>query len=213
LLLYFLAVQGAAQIAGPYFTPYMLGPMHLSYAAYVMLIGISFAAKAISLPALGRFAHRFGARRLLWFGGLGIVPVSGLWLISNSFAFLVFVQVIAGATWAAYELAVLLLCFETIRADERTSVLTSFNLAHAAATASGSLLGGALLALGGKTPQAYLCLFALSSLARGLTVVALMRLRKMPDAVATAETPHIVPGGFSPQTVGSRPIADQAKAA
>ncbi len=176
LLIYFLTVQAAAQIAGPYFTSYMLGPMQLSYASYVTLIAVCFAAKAISLPALGAAADRLGARRLLWLGGLGIVPISGLWVISNSFPYLFAVQVLSGVTWAAYELAMLLLFFETIRPEERTSILTTFNFANALATAAGSLLGGGILAFFGKTQSIYLLLFALSSMARMLTLIGLMRV-------------------------------------
>lgn len=176
LLMYLLGVQAAAQIAGPYFTPYMLGPMNLPYATYVTLIAVSFAAKAMALPALGELARRFGSRRLLWIGGVGIVPISGLWLISNSFPFLVFVQVLAGITWAAYELAMFLLFFEAIRPDERTSMLTNFNFANSVATAAGSLLGGGILAFYGKQPEIYLLLFAMSSAARGLTLFALWRV-------------------------------------
>jgi len=176
LLVYLLSVQTAAQIAGPYFTSYMLGPMQLTYASYVTLIAISFAAKAIALPALGRFAQCFGTHQLLWLGGLGIVPISGLWVISNAFPFLVFVQILAGVTWAAYELAMCLLFFEAIRPEERTSILTTFNFANAVATATGSLLGAALLALFGKHQQTYLVLFALSASARALTLLALARV-------------------------------------
>ncbi len=70
----------------------------------------------------------------------------------------------------------LLLFFETIEPDERTSVMTTFNLANALATAAGALLGGGLLAVCGKTQQIYLLLFALSSAARALTLIALVQV-------------------------------------
>jgi MFS family permease len=186
LLVYLLAVQAAAQLAGPYFTPYMLGPMGLSYVQYVTLIAVSFAAKAVALPALGSLAERCGTRRLLWLGGIGIVPISALWLVSDSFAFLIGVQVLAGTTWAAYELAMFLLFFETIRPAERTSMLTNFNFAHSLATALGSLAGGALLLVLGKHSQTYLLLFALSSAARALTLVG---LRHVPSGRAARHVP------------------------
>lgn len=189
LLLYLLSVQAAAQIAGPYFTSYMLGSLQMSYASYVTLIAVSFAAKALSLPAFGRLAHSFGTRKLLWLGGLGIVPVSGLWLISNSFAFLLAVQVVAGITWAAYELAMFLLFFESIRPDERTSVLTTFNFANSMATVAGSLLGGALLAFCGKHEQTYLLLFGLSSAARALTLIALARVPDFSRSTDSSSAP------------------------
>jgi MFS family permease len=176
----------------------MLSSLKMSYASYVTLIGISFAAKAISLPACGAIAARYGTQKLLWVGGLGIVPISGLWLISNDFAFLVVVQTLAGMTWAAYELAMLLSFFETIRPEERTSVLTWFNLAHSLATAAGSLLGAFLLYWLAKTPQAYLLLFALSSAGRAMAVAGLWRIGR-----ASTER------GEADRQVQPRSLADQ----
>ena len=176
LLIYLLSVQAAAQIAGPYFTPFMLKQLKFSYIDYVLLIGVSFAAKVVALPALGQFARRAGARRLLWIGGVTIVPCSGLWIVSQSFPYLVAVQILAGLAWAAYELAMFLLFFESIPEAERTSVLTTFNLGNALATVLGSLLGGLLLRLGDKTLATYLAIFGLSSAARLATMVFLSRV-------------------------------------
>jgi MFS family permease len=193
LLVYLLSVQAAAQIAGPYFTPFMLRSLKMSYVSYVTLIAISFAAKAIALPAIGMLARRYGTRTLLWLGGVGIVPISGLWLISNSFPFLCVVQLLAGITWAAYELAMFLLFFETIRPAERTGMLTNFNFAHSLATAAGSLLGGALLWQLGKHAETYLLLFALSSVARALSLVMLWRVPAAPRAeLLPAATANVV---------------------
>src|SRR5262249_19142976 len=129
LLLYFLAVQVAVQISGPYFSPFMLGQLRISYLDYVGLLATSFIAKIVTLPACGRFATRFGVRTLLWIGGIGIMPCSGLWLYAQDYWQLVTVQFIAGAVWAAYELAMFLLFFEAAPREERTSILTLFNLA------------------------------------------------------------------------------------
>jgi MFS family permease len=176
LLVYLLSVQAAAQIAGPYFTPYMLRSLHFSYLTYVALISLSYIGKAAALPALGRLAVRFGTRKLLWLGGVGIVPISAMWLVSNSFAFLMLVQLLAGVAWAAYELAMFLLFIEAICPEERTSMLTNFNFANSLATVGGSLLGGALLLGLGKQPETYLLIFALSSVARAMTLVVLWRV-------------------------------------
>ena len=201
LLFYLLSVQAAAQIAGPYFTPYMLCSLELSYASYVSLIAVSFAAKAITLPALGVLARRFGTRKLLWFGGMGIVPISALWLVSDSLPYLMAVQVLAGITWAAYELAMFLLFLETIGPEERTGMLTNFNFAHSAATAGGSLLGGAVLFAVGKQPETYLLLFAVSSAARALSLILLWR-------VPPAGRPELL--GAATANVSVRPVPSRA---
>jgi MFS family permease len=173
LLLYFLAVQVAVQISGPYFSPFMLGQLKISYLDYVGLLATSFVAKIVMLPACGRFATRFGVRRLLWIGGVGIMPCSGLWLYADAYWQLVAVQFFAGAVWAAYELAMFLLFFEAAPRGERTSILTLFNLGNAVALVIGALAGGAILKLLGESREAYLVLFAVSSFARAATLVCL----------------------------------------
>jgi MFS family permease len=182
LLIYLLAVQVAVQISGPYFTPFLLKQIKVSYATFVVLVGTSFVGKILALPLWGQLARRAGARRLLWLGGLGIMPVAGLWLCSTSFYWLLFVQLIAGIVWAAYELAMFLMFFENIRLEERTSVLTTYNFGNALATFCGSMLGGSLLLVLGEHKATYLALFAISTLARVTTVVLLARVSSREEA-------------------------------
>jgi MFS family permease len=180
LLAYMLMVQTATHLAAPYFTPFMLKQLHLPYLSYVLLLAVAFIAKIAMLPAAGRLAHRLGARRLLWIGGAGIVPLAVLWNLSTSFPYLMAVQILAGVAWGCYELATFLLLFEAIPDAERTSVLTTFNLVNAAAVACGSLLGGWLLSELGGDRSAYLVLFAVSSAARALTLPMLTRVADAP---------------------------------
>ncbi|HXY36287.1 MAG TPA: MFS transporter [Planctomycetaceae bacterium] len=165
-LLYLSLVQAAAYFAGPYFAPYMLCILKLSYGEYVILISAAYVARVIALPLWGGVAARFGTRRLLWIGGLGIVPSAGAWLISDRFSYLVVVQLLSGAVWAAYELAVFLIGVNSVRAEERTSVLTVFNLATTTGMVAGSILGGAMLIVLGESREVYYLLFAGSSLLR-----------------------------------------------
>jgi MFS family permease len=154
----------------------MLGPLGLSYAQYVLLVATAFGAKVVALPAMGALAHRFGARRMLAWGGVAIIPLSSFWIVSENFYYLMCVQLVGGVAWAAYELAMFLLFFETMPTEERTSLLTTFNLAHAVATATGSLVGGAILYSWGPHKNVYLALFALSAICRavGLLVLSLV---------------------------------------
>ncbi len=165
-LTYLSVVQAAAYFASPYFAPFMLCVLKLSYGEYVVLISAAYVARVLSLPLWGGVAARFGTRRLLWIGGLGIVPSAGVWLFSDHFWYLVVVQFFSGAVWAAYELAVSLISVNCVRAEERTSVLTVFNLATTAGMVAGSLLGGGVLIVFGETREIYYLLFAGSSLLR-----------------------------------------------
>lgn len=175
MLVYLVVMQGMVQISGPYFAPYMLKEMQYSYAEFAAMIGVAFGAKIVAFSFWARIASSRGAAWLLWLGGLGITPIAGLWLVSQHFAWLAFVQLVSGTMWAAYELGFFLLFFETLPLRKRTRMLTIYNLGNTSAWCVGSLVGAGLLASMGPSQGAYLTLFALSSVGRALAVVLLIR--------------------------------------
>jgi len=197
LVLYLVVVQGSVQIAGPYFTPFMFEWLHLSYIGYVALIAAAFLAKSAMLPFWGTVAHRMGAMRLLWLGGAGIVPLSALWIVSDNFAWLLVVQVLSGLAWGAYELGFFLMFFESIPEDERTGVLTFYNLANSTAWVLGSALGGLLLLSLGTGHLGYLLLFGVSSAGRALALLLLQQVSSTGEPAA----------GIGVRTVAVRPMA------
>jgi MFS family permease len=176
LLLFLACMTTSVTLASPFFTPYMLRQLELSYAGYMGLVGAAFVAKIVALSFLGRKGPRLRPRRLLRLGAAGIVPVSILWLVSDDYWYLVGVQVLSGAMWSMYELAAFLIIFETIRENERTSLLTTYNLVNTVGTALGSILGGMLLAAFPSDRQGYHAVFAVSTVARLITGILLLRL-------------------------------------
>jgi MFS family permease len=175
LVVYLMAMQTAVYVASPYFTPYMLHRMKLSYLQYMLLISLGFAGKALANPWAARAARRLGADRLLWIGGLGIIPLSGLWLVSNSLLYLSVLQLAGGALWACYELSMLLLFFERIPKHQRVEVLSIYNVGNSAAMLIGSLLGGAILLAQPAAGPLFLTVFLSSSLLRLATLWLLPR--------------------------------------
>ena len=173
LLLYLLAIQVAVNLASPFFTPYMLGTLTLSYAEYTLLTSVAFGARVAVLPFLGQLAHSRGNRSVLWLGAVGIVPLPALWLLSDSLAFLLLLQILAGIAWACLELSTLLSFFEILDPDDRPSVLSAYNLGHAVAMSAGALAGGWLLQTLGPQPATYAALFLVSTLGRGLSLLLL----------------------------------------
>lgn len=166
-----------ANFAGPYFTPYMLEELGFTYHAFLLVFGTAFLTKALVLPAIGRLASRVGALGLLGLATLAIAPVSLLWLPSAHVGWLVVVQVIAGACWAGYELAVSILLLEAIGPEERTGVVTVYNLGLALAMVAGAACGGLLLRALGEDRTAYAAVFAVSCLLRGAALPLLRRVR------------------------------------
>ena len=177
LLAYLWSLAFAAQFSAPYFTPYMLDDRGFSYLSYMLVIGVGLFSKAAAMPAFGRLVTRIGSVRLLQIGGMAIIPLSALWLVSADVGFLVGVQVVAGIAWASYELAAALLFLDAVQHRQRTGVVTIHNLGLSIATLGGAAAGGAVLKWLGENQTAYLTIFVVSSLLRILTLPLLRRVR------------------------------------
>ncbi|MBK8913724.1 MAG: MFS transporter [Phycisphaerales bacterium] len=182
-----LAMQFTSMIAGPYFTAFIKRELHGSDAEWMMLNGTTLLFKILSTPLWGWVATRYGARLVFLCAGIGIAPLAVLWVVHQNFVYLLVVQMASGLAWGAWELAVVLLTFETLREHERTSILTTQNLFNAVAMVVGSALGGFMLYVAGNSFQAYMIVYTVSSIAR-LAVIPLIwhlyRRRPPPEPAA-----------------------------
>jgi MFS family permease len=186
LIVYLLTVQVAVHLSAPFFTPFMLVQLKLSYTQYMVLLSCSFLGKILALPWAGRFARQVGAGRLLWVGGITIVPLSAMWLISNSIPYLICLQLVGGMAWAAFELAMLLLFFETIPREQRVTMLSVYNAGNATAIVIGATLGAALMHSFTDIRSAYLAVFGVSGVAR---LLALLLIPRHPPQLEGVEPP------------------------
>ncbi len=200
LLAYLWSMQFAAQIAVPFFGPYMLSHLKFSYTRYVIVISFAMAVKAIASPYLGRLAEKFGVARLLRLSGLAIILMPALWIFGHGVPYLLFIQLCSGLGWAGFELASLLMFFEAIEPRQRIGMLTLYNFGNASAMVAGSLVGGLLLTLWGANAGGYLAVFALSCAARGLTIPLLNRIRAVGPVMApVAVEPLLTPIAVAPE--------------
>jgi len=176
---YACALAFGAHFSGPYFTPYMLRDRGFSYHAFMLVIATQFLAKAIALPWLGRLGSQLGSAGLLRVGGLSVIPLAMLWLVSANVWWLMGVQFLAGFAWAAYELGLALLFFDAVPHEERTAVITAYNLGVAVATVVGAAAGGLLLRSLGENHMAYYSVFVVSSILRLAAIPLLRRVRAL----------------------------------
>ena len=173
-----LIVHFSVNLASPFFTPFFLAEEGVSYGVFMSLLAANFAGKITSYPLLGRIARRAGLRQLMALGGLGIAPLPLLWPVLPV-PFLLLLQAMAGMFWAAFELSVLLSFLDVSDDPERTSLLATFHFLNSTVVAAASLGGGALLAALGQGRDAYLVVFAVSAVARLISVsILLARARR-----------------------------------
>lgn len=177
LIVCLLGVSFARQLAEPYWHPFVKEQLGNSYDRYVLLLAAGFVGKILALPVLQRVVGRIGPLRMLRIGAIALVPVSGLWVLSDSLAWLVVAQILAGAALAAWELASFLMLYEAIAPEERTSVISKNTFVQYLAGAGGSLAGGAALAVLGKDFNAYVWLFLVTMVVRLAMLALVVRVR------------------------------------
>lgn len=175
IILAMVLFQCAVQVGQPYFNPFMLKALDYGPTTYMITIAAAFVSKSLALPFAGRLADRHGAKRVLVGAAIAVSLLALVWMVSSSPWWILPTQLVAGAVWGAYELAIFLLLLETIPTVERTSVMTWYYLLNSTAMLAGSLLGASILR-GEETWMGYATVFATSTLLRLLAVTRFLSL-------------------------------------
>ncbi|MEW6329129.1 MAG: MFS transporter [Candidatus Micrarchaeota archaeon] len=124
---YICAVSFAVTFSSAYFTVYMLRDLRMDYAAYALVSAIMTLTMFLSQPYWGKISDRFGTRATLVASGLLIPAVPFLWLLSQNFYHILFIQVLAGFSWAGYNLSVFNYILDSAPSANKTRHIANFN--------------------------------------------------------------------------------------
>ena len=178
LLLYLVVAGSAASISGAFITPYLLHHEHLDYVPYAVFTAMIVVSKIVFSAPLGRLIQRVGVRRVLSGCALGIAPIPLMYMASDWYPWLLFIQFYGGIVWGGFELGALMALFDGDDDSERTTLQVAYGGLMAVGNASASFIGGALLASFGSGHTAYLWVFGVSALAR--FAAALLVVKNLP---------------------------------
>jgi MFS family permease len=182
LLTYVIAASSAAAISGPFITPYLLDLHHLDYVPYAVFTATIVVAKIAFSPMIGRQIQRLGVRRVLSVSALAIASIPLMYVVSDDYPWLLFIQFYGGIAWGGFELGVLMALFDADDDGERTTMQVAYSGLNAIGNAGASLVGGAVLASLGSGHEAYMWVFLASATAR--TAAALLVVRNLPLVLA-----------------------------
>lgn len=171
LFRFLLLFSVSVNLASPFFNAFMLRELQLSYGLYMGLVLAAMLAKTGVLSALGRRRHNLRPESLMKAGLIGAALSPGLWVFSSNYAYLIIIQVICGAMWAVYELGVMLMLFAVVGDRERTSIMSVFSFTSSLTMLLGTSLGGSVLSILGESRTGYFVIFAISTVARLLTLI------------------------------------------
>lgn len=138
------ATNFAVSVAGPFFTVYMLKDLNFSYLEFTVATAVTVMAQFLTLRMWGRLADIFGNRVILTVTGLLIPLVPALWLVSHNFAWVLFIQALAGWSWAGFGLAAGNYLYDIVPAHRRPGYWATHNFFNSIGVCAGALLGGAL---------------------------------------------------------------------
>ena len=179
-VLYLGLMNFSVFLASPFFTPYMLQDLNLSYLIFTVVNAAAIVVKVLSMPVWGRAADRFGARRVLSLTGalMPLVPI--FWLLSSDVAWLIAIQAYSGFIWGGFEVAAFSFIFDTTSPQKRATCVAYYNMINGAALISGALLGSLVVRMNALFWSKYLLVFLLSGILRFFaSIIFLPRLREV----------------------------------
>jgi hypothetical protein len=185
-LLFWTVWSFTANIAGPYFIRYALGPLKLSFLEVTLGSQVTGAVfSVLVLSYWGRLMDRYGNKPILWISCLitAINPVVWLFSKEGSPLTLFLFNAVGGLVWGASSLAVMSILLRVSPQAQRPSYVAVFTAITSIAGAFlGVLTGGALLqgiqdtvrvrgiTIAGAVPDHYMIVFMLSVVLRIATV-------------------------------------------
>lgn len=143
-VIYYCLLTLSTQIAAPFFTVFMLRDLHFSYLTYTILISVASASTFLSMAYWGKNSDEFGNKKILTICGIIVSIIPALWLVSHSVYYLVFVQILAGFSWAGFNLAAFNFLFDTVKPSKRIKCVAYQNVLLGVCIFIGTTIGGFL---------------------------------------------------------------------
>lgn len=181
LFVIFLCLMNfSVYLAAPFFTPYMLNDLRMSYLSFTIVIAAAMIMKIFSMPVWGRVSDRFGTKKVLKLSSflMPIVPV--LWIFSDNIIYLILIQMYSGFIWAGFELASFNFIFDTTSAPKRATCIAYYNVLNGSAIFLGALIGGLIIKYNSVFLSNYFLVFLISGVLRYVvSIILIPKLREV----------------------------------
>lgn len=182
-------VNFAATIASPFFSPYMLTGLGLSYINYTMLNSAGILATIGFMTWWGKRMDRAGSVKVLKIASFLVPFVPIGWALSRNLWWLTGMEVFSGFAWAGFQLSSSVFIFDAAPARNRTRYIALYNSMIFVGASLGSLTGGMVAPLLPPFMGSYfLSIFLVSGVARLAAALLLgprvREVRKVPQVKA-----------------------------
>jgi len=142
--LFYALIQCAVAIAAPFFTVYMLRDLQYSYLQFMINTATSILFQVATLNIWGRVGDQFGNRRILVLTGWVIPVMPALWMVSDSYLYLLCLQALGGLIWAGFSLSASNFFYDLVPSGRRPTYTALHNVLAGIGIFVGALAGGYL---------------------------------------------------------------------
>lgn len=132
-------------VVGPFFNWHLLTNLGLDTGRFAVLGTLQMLVYFGTQSAWGRLADRIGNKRVLTLGGLGVVGIPLLLLLSDNYGYLLVVQVYDGLVWSAFNMAGTNYIFDIVTPGKRARCTAYNSLFVNAGMSVGMLIGATLI--------------------------------------------------------------------
>lgn len=137
----------AAYIAAPYFVPYLLQDLKISYFV-LMLITVSEIVSALIFVSIwGKIMDKYGSIRILQVASSITLLRPILWMLSPNIYWILIVQFIGGFVSSGFDLSATKFILDSTTRERRPICVAYYNLLNGIAVFLGSMIGSALIVL------------------------------------------------------------------
>lgn len=167
----YLIYNMSLYISSPYVGGYLLSIRGLQYEQFMWVMVSFFAGKVLTTMMLDRLKIKLTPHQMYFWGALLASPLPAFWPVCRNVYELSLLHFVSGWGWAAWEVGMSLTIFKNIRAEDKVTAVSVYNLIGLPTQVLGTVIGATLL----KTyfDNSYGLLFVTAGIARLLLVMPL----------------------------------------
>lgn len=139
-------MTGSTNISGPFFAVYMLRDLEWSYLQFTCNMMVFMFSQAMFVRWWGSIGDKHGNRAILIATGCLLPILPTLWLFSTNYVYLLWIQVMSGATWSGFNLATTNFIYDSVAPVRRARAMSYYSIINGTASVLGGILIGAWIA-------------------------------------------------------------------
>ncbi len=196
MMIFILIFKFSVYFAAPYFTPFMLLHLKMSYFTYMITIAAASVGSIVVMQYLRGKTISFNADKILFFVVFGVMLNPLLWIISDARWYLVLIQIYSGMLWGVLELCSFLIMFNEIPNSKKATTIGVFSFLQPCTFVLGASCGACFLKYFGSDYQGYIYLLIAGTFIRLLALFFYPKFR---------ETTGEIYFGIATKMIGLRP--------